>query len=157
MKTSAKYLLVFIAFVILTAGAPENGTEKELRNIIEPLNEKYINSIMEDDLAKFLSLFTDDATVMNPFQPTMKGKHALTTHWYTNMSRGDATASADVQILDIWSSGNLIYERGSYQITFNQHKSKIISVHGSYFTVWEKQEDGSYKIKYDIANLNHKL
>ncbi len=157
MKTLTKYLLVFMSAILLTASKPINDNEKELRSIIEPLNKKFINSILEDDLEAFLSSYTDDAVVMIPFIPTINGRHALTVHWHNHMTRGKNVGSADVETLDIWSSGDFIYERGSYQITFKKYKNNIRAVYGSYFTVWEKQEDGSYKMKYDISNLNHKL
>lgn len=157
MKTSIKYFLLFLVAILLTASKPINENEKELRSIIEPLNEQFINSILEDDLEAFLSSYTDDAVVMIPFMPTINGRHALTVHWHNHMARGKNVGSADVKTLDIWSSGDFIYERGSYQITFKKYKNNIRAVYGSYFTVWEKQEGGSYKMKYDISNLNHKL
>ena len=147
--------ILFIVFLLTPMIMNTAQNEEELRDIIEPLNEKYINSILEDDLESYLSLFTDDATVMLPFSPTIKGKHALTVNWHNNMSRGDFVESTNVTILEVWASGDLMYERGSYQITFKKSENNPKAVYGSYFTIWKKQNDGSYKIKYDISNLNH--
>ena len=121
------------------------------------MNERFVNSIMEDDLETYLSLYTDDAIVMLPFMSTLNGRNALTVHWHNNMTRGKYIESANVTTLDIWKSGNLIYERGSYQITFVKAENKPRAVYGSYFSIWVKQEDGSYKMKYDISNLDHGL
>jgi len=149
------FIVLFLFATMILWGNDEKQNEDYLRRIIEPLNEKFIASIQENDLEAYLSLYTDDANIMMPFMPPIKGKHALTAHWHNNMAKGDATASASVTILEIWSSGNLIYERGSYQITFKKYENKPRAIYGSYFTVWKKQDDGSYKIKYDIANLDH--
>ena len=157
MKTSAKYLLVFLSAALLTAGKPIGDSEKELRKIIEPLNKKFANAILEDELENFLSCYTEDAILMIPFLPSIKGKHALTVHWHNNMAKGELVESVDISTLDIWASGNMIYERGSYQITFKKFKNKPRAVYGSYFSIWEKQVDGTYKMKYDISNLNHKV
>jgi ketosteroid isomerase-like protein len=149
-------LLIFFSLTIIAAtNVSEN--EQQLRKIVEPLNEKYINSILDDDLETYLSSFTEDAIVMIPFIPTIEGRHALTVHWHNKMTRGRHVGSVDVETLDIWSSEDLIYERGSYQITFKKYHNNIKAVYGSYFTVWQKQADGSYKMKYDISNLNHKI
>ena len=147
-------LTVFTGLMFAKGGAQ---SEAELREIIEPLNDKFINSILEDDLDSYLSSYTDDAIVMIPFVATIKGKHALTVHWHNNMARGEHVESANVKTLEIWKSGNKIYERGSYQITFKKYENKPRAVYGSYFTIWEKQKDGSYKMKYDISNLDHTI
>jgi ketosteroid isomerase-like protein len=145
-------ILIFLQFLSVTISA---SNEDDLRNIIEPLNKKFVNSILEEDLAEYLSLYTDDAVVMIPFQPTLNGKNALTVHWHNNMAKGEWVESVNVTTLDIWASGDLIYERGSYQITFKKFENKPRAVYGSYFSVWKKQPDGTYKMKYDISNLNH--
>jgi ketosteroid isomerase-like protein len=94
---------------------------------------------------------------MMPFLAPLKGKHALTSYWHNRMAKGSVIEDVSVIILDIWSSEKFVYERGSYQITYKKYQNNIKAVHGSYFTVWEKQNDGSLKIKYDIANLDHRI
>ena len=147
---------LFIFTFLFSVGATINAqSESELRQTVEYLNQKFVNSIIDEDLDEYLSMYTDDAVIMIPFTPTVNGKNALTVHWHNNMAKGDLVESVNVTTLDVWASEDLIYERGSYQITFKEYKDKIKAIHGSYFTVWQKQSDGSYKMKYDISNLNH--
>lgn len=148
-------IVMLLLISTLYAQLNSSKEEKRLRSIIEPLNEQFVNAIIEDDLETYLSLYTDDAVVMLPFMSTIEGRNALTVHWHNNMTRGEFVESANVTTIDIWESGNLIYERGSYQITFAEFENKPKAVYGSYFSVWVKQEDGSYKMKYDISNLDH--
>jgi ketosteroid isomerase-like protein len=155
MKKWMAGLLTLLLSTMISAQLISNEEDKKLREIIEPLNEKFVNSIMENNLESYLSLYTEDAVVMLPFMSTLNGRNALTVHWHNKMTRGEYIESANVITLDIWSSGNLIYERGSYQITFKKFENKPRAVYGSYFSVWVKQPDGSYKMKYDISNLDH--
>lgn len=149
-----KFIFIIIGFFIASSKIV-GQSEKELRQKIDFLNQKFITSIIEDDVDSFVSTYTDDAVVMLPFQAPLKGKHALITHFHNNMATGAKIESADVIILDIWASGQFIYERGSYQITYKRRPNNIKAINGSYFSVWKKQPDGSYKIKFDIANLDH--
>jgi len=157
MKKWTTVLLTILFFTTLFAQLTNNSNESEekLREIVKALNDQFVNSIMKDDLDSYLSLYTDDAVVMLPFQPTLNGKNALIANWHNNMTKGENVESANVITLNIWSSDKFVYERGSYQITYNKHPNNIKSIYGSYFTVWKKQNDGSIKIKYDIANLDH--
>ena len=155
MKLKKSFLMCLIATLLLFSNDIIGQAETELRRIVEQQNQKLITSIMEDDLEGYLSCYTDDAIIMLPFMAPIKGKYAMTAHWHNSMSRGESVESADVTTLDIWSSGDLIYERGSYQITFGKQKGKPRVVYGSYFSIWKKQADGSYKMKYDISNLDH--
>lgn len=151
-----KYQIIFSAVsIFLLVGNIVGQDEGKLREIVEPINQKFLTSIIEDDLESYLSCYTDDAIVMLPFMAPIKGRYALTAYWHNNMARGEKIESADVTTLDIWSSGDLIYERGSYQITFKKYEGKPRVVHGSYFSIWKRQKDGSYKMKYDISNLDH--
>ena len=141
----------------LSAHLNSSKDEKRLRSIIEPLNEKLINSIMEDDLETYLSLYTDDAVIMLPFISTINGRNALTVHWHNNMAKGKYIESATTTTIDIWEAGNLIYERGQYQITYVKIENKPRAIYGSYFSIWAKQNDGTYKMKNDIANLDYEI
>ncbi|MDX1701158.1 MAG: DUF4440 domain-containing protein [Melioribacteraceae bacterium] len=155
MKKINNSFLQIALGVMLLSNIIVGQSEDDLREIVNQNNQKFMTSIMEDNLEGYLSCYTDDAIVMLPFMAPIKGKYALTAHWHNNMSRGGLVESADVTTLDIWSSGDLIYERGSYQITFKKHEGKPRVVYGSYFSIWQKQKDGSYKMKYDISNLDH--
>ena len=155
MRTLISKMLFMISLLLTFTNTVSGQNEEELRKIIEPLNEKFVNSILGEDLNGYLSVYTNDAVVMIPFMPTLYGKNALTVHWHNNMAKGDEVESINVTTLEVWASGDLIYERGSYQITFKNYENKPKAVYGSYFSIWRKQSDGSYKMKYDISNLNH--
>jgi ketosteroid isomerase-like protein len=157
MKKLLYYSILITMLLFLGASSLQKGEDiEEVRKTIESLNTKFINSFIENDLESYLSLYTDDAIVMPPFQPTIRGKHELIKSWEKQRIEGMNCLSGSATILGIWTSENMVYERGSFGITLTtKHSSKPYSVYGSYFTIWQKQSDGTYKIKYDISNLDH--
>jgi ketosteroid isomerase-like protein len=57
-------------------------------------------------------------------------------------------------VTDIMQSGNFIVDIGTYEITMTipQMGDMPWSDHGKYMTIWEKQDDGSLKIKVETWN-----
>lgn len=51
------------------------------------------------------------------------------------------------------ANGNLITEIGSYKINMSMPgMDKPMDDHGKYLTIWEKQKDGSLKVKIETWN-----
>jgi ketosteroid isomerase-like protein len=61
--------------------------------------------------------------------------------------------SYEPTILKILVNGNMITEIGTYKITMTMPgMDKPMDDHGKYLTIWEKQNDGSLKIKVETWN-----
>jgi ketosteroid isomerase-like protein len=159
MKKLLWYPVLITMLLFLSGSSLQKGEDEdieEVRKAIEELNAKFINSCIDNDLEVYLSLYADDAIVMPPFHPAIKGKQELINGWHKQRMDGTKFLSATATILEIWTSENMVYERGSFGMTLTtKHSSKPYSIYGSYFTIWQKQSDGTYKIKYDISNLDH--
>jgi ketosteroid isomerase-like protein len=55
--------------------------------------------------------------------------------------------------LKVMVNGNLITEIGTYKISMSMpNMDNPIDDHGKYLTIWEKQKDGSLKVKVEIWN-----
>ena len=155
-----KYLYTIVLLIMLTLFAGTNNQDKDdvekLKSQIEKLNDKFIKANVDEDLESYLSIYTDDAIVMPPFSPMLEGQEALIEAWYKKQREGVKALSGKATILEIWTSEDRVYERGSFAIHFSKKGlSQTYNVYGSYFSIWEKQEDGSLKMKYDISNLDH--
>ncbi len=55
---------------------------------------------------------------------------------------------------DVIVEGNIAIEIGTYTVSMEMPGMGLIDDNGKYMNVWEKQEDGSMKIKADIWNTN---
>ncbi len=51
----------------------------------------------------------------------------------------------------IWVPGKLGYTRGRYESTTTDENGIVQTRRGAYFTVWQKQADGSWKVLFDTG------
>ena len=125
--------------------------QKKLEEISQILNK----ATLEGDYETLLSCHTDDAIIKPDFSPAIKGKRALREQYEKNKREGGKIHSFSATTEDMWIRGDEIYERGTFGMAASSKGSpKPVAVYGSYFQIWLKQADGSYKIKYLIWNLD---
>jgi uncharacterized protein (TIGR02246 family) len=107
------------------------------------------------DLDKIVSHYADDADVLNPDMPIMKGKDAIRAGLTgmladKNLSLSFTTVSAQVS-----KGGDLAYTEGTYSMTTTNPKTKRpVTETGKYVTVYKKQADGKWKAIEDINNAD---
>src|SRR5581483_8063932 len=107
------------------------------------------------DVEKIVSHYADDATLMIPNMPLLKGKDAI--------HKGVAEMTADKNLAlsfvtssaEVAKSGDIAYTQGTYTLTVTDPKTKKpITERGKYVTVYQKQPDGSWKAVEDINNAD---
>ena len=120
--------------------------------ITEMLNE-YISSHVEGDRDRFMNIWTDNGVQMPPGSPTHIGKDNIRTanensfilfNWEVNIN------VEEVREADNWG-----YATGNYDFK-RTHKEtgEIFTGPGKYLSIWEKQDDGSWKMARDIFNFD---
>jgi hypothetical protein len=56
---------------------------------------------------------------------------------------------------EMWECENMVYDIGTFGMSLvTKNSRKPVAYYGSYFHVWQKQSDGSYKLKYMMSNLD---
>ncbi|MDR3668514.1 MAG: hypothetical protein P4L35_16850, partial [Ignavibacteriaceae bacterium] len=54
---------------------------------------------------------------------------------------------------DVYGSGDITYEIGTYELTFSlPNNTTEMKDHGKYLNIWQKQADGSWKLRADTWN-----
>ena len=104
------------------------------------------------DIDKIVSYWADDAVVLAPGQPIVKGKEALRK--MVEDSKNIPGFSITWKSSDVHFSpdGKLAYMSGENLMTMNDSTGKIISVPGRAYTIWRKEADGSWKCVVDMWN-----
>ena len=101
-----------------------------------------------------LPYYAEDIIVSPGLNPTAKGKTAIKESYEKNRKDGVKYHSFSGTTEEIWECGDRVYERGTFGMSFSyKDHPKPIGYYGSYFTIWQREEDGSLKIKYVIWNL----
>ena len=104
------------------------------------------------DADKIVSYWSDDAIVMAPGQPPVKGREALRR--MVEDSKNIPGFSINWKSSDVHFSpdGKMAYMSGENLMTMNDSTGKKINIPGRGYTIWNKQTDGEWKCVVDIWN-----
>ena len=148
-------IFIVICSVIFIGHYNMFGQEGEARKMIESIGDTINKAVLAGDYETILSYFADDIVVDPVFQPPINGKKAYREEVNKIKEAGVKYQSISGTPSDIWECGGMIYERGTFGLSFITNESpKPKAYYGSYFQIWQKQTDGSYKLKYMTSNLD---
>jgi uncharacterized protein (TIGR02246 family) len=103
------------------------------------------------DVDKILAFYADDATLMTPGMPAMKGKESMRSMLKTMLADPNLKLEFSAQRVEIAKSGDVAFSQGTYTMVVTDPKTKKpITDKGSYVTGYKKQADGSWKAVSDI-------
>jgi len=112
------------------------------------LTKQYLAAAKARDAAKVASFYAEDAVLMPPNAPPVKGRKAIQEdheRLFKQSSRFELTATP----LASETSGDLGFIQGEFLV--KRHSGE--EVRGKYVEVW-KRIKGEWKILYDINNAN---
>ena len=105
-----------------------------------------------NDVSKIVSYWSDDAVVVAPGQPVVKGKDALRKMVEDSKNIPGFSISWRSSGVQFSPDGKLAYMSGENLTTMNDSAGKKISMPGRAYTIWRKEFDGSWKCVVDIWN-----
>jgi len=155
MKTT-KLLASSLLFVfVFTAGVVFSQSSDDLKSQIEKINKEMTKNMLEGNTEKSLSMYTEDAISMPSYEPMHEGIDAIREATEKMAKSGWKCNSFEPTTLKIVPNGNMITEIGTYKISMSMPgMDKPMDDHGKYLTIWEKQKDGSMKVKLETWNTD---
>jgi uncharacterized protein (TIGR02246 family) len=125
--------------------------EKALRENEAVWNKDWVAK----DLEKLVSHYADDASLLIPQIPLLKGKDAVRGGIKHLLDDPAGSLSFTTESVEVSTSGDLAYTRGSYTIVETDEKTKQpVREQGKYVTVYRKGTDGSWKAVIDMNNAD---
>ena len=116
---------------------------------------QWVKATIAGDVETIFSFYTDDIISMPNYSEMIKGKEALKKNDEEMRKAGFQIHSMNFTILDIWSCSDLVYEIGKYGISLTlPGMPQPVADNGKYLTIWQKQSDGSLKIKIEMWNTD---
>jgi ketosteroid isomerase-like protein len=144
---------VCVIAVLLTANVAHSQSSSDYKAKIESINKDMTKNMLEGNTEKLLSLYTDDAISMPSYHPMEDGIAAIRKASEDMAKSGVKYTSFTPTTLKVLVNGNQITEIGTYKVTLTvPNMDKPIEDHGKYLTIWEKQKDGSLKVKVETWN-----
>lgn len=137
-----------ILFVFGLAACAEPAPSYDYTAEIEAANTAFEEAYNRGDAAAIASYYTEDAVLMPPGAPTVKGAKNLAPFWQAVMDSG--LAKVDLVDEEIIGHGDTAINRGRI-IAFDADGNQIAT--GKFMVYW-KNVDGGWKLHFDIYNLD---
>lgn len=145
--------VVLFGAMCFTIAAFGQQSSRDLQTQIENLNKVMVKSMLSGDVESNLSLYAEDAISLPANEPMRQGIADIRKGAEEMSKSGFKVTSFEPTILKLIPEGNLVTEIGTYKIKVTMPGMQDpMDDHGKYLTIWEKQPDGSLKIKVETWN-----
>lgn len=147
--------IIFIVLfsIILFTGCSNYDVDREAeQNKLMQLSRNWSDLAQTGNIDTLLTFWAEDAVMMPPGQPPLKGKEAI---------RSFVEASAQIPGFEIsWEpvsahlspDGNMAYMIERNRIAFDDSLGNRVVQHNKVVTVWRKNENGSWNNVVDMWN-----
>ena len=147
-----------LALAVILAGChqappPAPDTRDADAKAIRDLETAWNQAAVAKDLDKITSFYTDDASILDSYTPTITGVAAIRAVTKASLADKNLFMSFASTKIEVAKSGDLAYSQGTYTWTGTDSKSKkVMTEKGKFVNVYRKQADGAWKIVVDIGN-----
>jgi len=153
MKRTIALTTGLLFCILFTAGKVYSQSPAEYKTKIETLEKEMAKYMLEGNTEKNLAMYTMDAVSMPSYEPIHDGIAAIRKASEEMVKSGWKVSSFEPTTLKVLVNGNMITEIGMYKISMSMPgMDKPMEDHGKYLTIWEKQKDGSLKVKIETWN-----
>jgi ketosteroid isomerase-like protein len=143
--------MIGAALLCVGCGQPAQPTFADDLAQITAFNERYLQSINEENIAALSDLTTDDHVMLPPNSEPVVGKSA------NDAMNGGAFERYDFR--ETWSpvetviDGNLAFQRGTFTtIATPKGEGDRLEVAGSFMRIYQRQPDGEWRMTRDMFN-----
>lgn len=154
-----KYLHL-LSFFLIACTSPSIITEAskaELTKQLEQLNEIIVESALENDVDKRLSVFNQNPICMPDHQVSMQGIATLTRYHQAIFER-QSLSKYQRFITDIYPIKNRIIEMGTYEkVGINHSDQTPFSHKGKYLNVWVYTQNKQLALAVETWNYDHPI
>jgi len=145
------FLTGCVALLALTSGCTKDTSAADLQ-AIKDKETQWAKDAAAKDPNKFAVYYADDATLLLPNAPIIKGISQIKSALQGLMQDPHFSLTFSGDAAEV--SGNLGYTQGHYTMTMSDQKGNSVEDKGKYLTVWKKQADGTWKAVEDMNNTD---
>jgi ketosteroid isomerase-like protein len=138
-------------FIASSAFAQSNA---EYKTKIEAMNKEMVKYMLDGTSQNHLdTYYAPDAVSLPSYEPMHDGLPAIKKAGEDMAKSGVKFTSYEPTVVKVMVNGNMVTEIGTYKISLTMPgMDKPMDDHGKYLIIWEKQKDGSLKIKVETWN-----
>jgi len=142
---------VVLAALPLVFGA-DPGHAQDAEAAIEKAAIAWETAFNAGDGKAVAELYTEDAALLPPDAERVDGKAAIAEFWQGAIDSG--LADADLESVEVVEAGDIAYEVGVVTLSAPGSNGERVPVIGKYIVVWERGDDGAWRLHRDIWNMN---
>ena len=140
---------LYLATILSLATGVANA-EPLAKTDIDKFSQLWASSYAENDNRNLMTLYSDDAVLSPPTSEIISGKSNINTYLETLKNIGVKEYS--ISNIDMNVQGDIAYSTELWEATGVDMSGNSIILEGSISNVLERQENGSWKIKYQNWN-----
>jgi uncharacterized protein (TIGR02246 family) len=137
--------------MVLMLQGPAIGAETAEEGI-KAASAKFEDAFNGGDGAAVGALYTEHAAVLPPDGARVDGNAAIAEFWQGAIDAG--LKDLDLQTVEVLDAGDLAVEVGKVSLTTSGSVGKAVPVAGKYIVVWQRGDDGSWRLHRDIWNFD---
>jgi uncharacterized protein (TIGR02246 family) len=149
----------FILGIALSAAGCSTSPSSEIGKEQNALQERLLmdadRAFAAETAAKgvdgWVSFFAPDGTMVPNGSPAIKGTDAIRKAMEAALSNPDYALDWDPKYARVSKDGQMGFTVGRYTSSDSSQDPPANS-EGRYLTIWEKQEDGQWKVVFDMGN-----
>jgi len=149
-----KHFSILFALIFISSLVYAQDTA-ELKKKIQEMNDKAAEMMVANDEAGMWANYTEDVISMPSYEPMLRGIEACKQSYKKMTEAGMKMTAFKSVVTDVIDAGNYVIDIGSYKISMSMPGMDMPwDDHGKYMTIWEKQDDGSLKVKVETWNTD---
>ncbi len=126
----------------------------DVRGALRALDEEFVRGANAGDAGRLVSgFYTEDATLLPPNTPLIKGAEGIRGFWQGVMDAGVGDVTLETTEVD--ASGDLAYGIGRYSFTLPAPGGGRSRDQGKYLVVFRRQSSGEWKAVADMFSSAH--
>lgn len=146
-------ITICLLLVIISGSKVLAQSASDYKSKIMMADKEFSKNMLEGNFDNNLHMYAADAISMPSYAPMAEGTAAIKKAFDDDAKKGTKYNSFELTQQKLIPNGNMITEIGTYRLNVSMSgMDKAMEDHGKYLNIWEKQKDGSLKIKVETWN-----
>ena len=149
-------VLSFSALLLSSCTKQSTDQKAEAQKLMQ-LSREWAKDASMNDAEKVLSYWTEDAVIMSPGQPALRGREAIGQMLEETSKIPGFAINWEPTEAFVSESGDLGYVIAKTAITIPDSSGNTMTSYNNAVEIWKRQQDGSWKNVVDISTQDPTL
>ncbi len=154
-RHAATLWMAVLTMAFTSSQLHSQGDVTKLKKTLESYGATLVKATIDNDLETVMSFYADDVISMPNYGKVALGRAAVRAGQEKMKKEGVKFTSMNFKILKVWTAGDYVFELGTYALSLTTPAAPYpVAEQGKYMTTWQRQKDGSLKVKAEIWNTD---